>query len=80
MEIITNIPHLPVCLTQQPSLEAIQIRPFRQFPVSRSVVGTMSLSQVNYVEIHADTWDYGFTLWVDGVQFNPCYPITGIEN
>lgn len=56
-----------------------------KFPLSgnsqfgRSVTGSMSLSQVNYVEIHADTWDYGFTLWVDGVQFNPCYPITGIE-
>jgi parallel beta-helix repeat protein len=46
---------------------------------SRSVIGNMSLSQVNYVEFHADTWDYGFTLWVDGVQFNPCDPITGVE-
>lgn len=47
---------------------------------SRSVVGAMSLDQVNYVEIHADTWDYGFTLWVDGVQFEPCSPITAIED
>ena len=44
----------------------------------RSTVGQMSLDQVNYVEFHADTWDYGFTLWVDGVQFNPCSPITGV--
>ena len=47
---------------------------------SRSATGAMSLNQVNYVEIHADTWDYGFTLWVDGVQFQPCSPITGIES
>jgi len=28
-----------------------------------------SLSQVNWVEIHADTWDAGFDLWVDAVSF-----------
>lgn len=28
-----------------------------------------SLSQVNWVEIHADTWDSGFDLWVDAVSF-----------
>ena len=44
----------------------------------RSTVGTMTLDSVNYVEIDADTWDYGFTLWVDGVQFSPCDPVTGI--
>jgi parallel beta-helix repeat protein len=48
-------------------------------PFTRSVVGAMSLDQVNYVEFHADTWDYGFTLWVDGVQFEPCTPIVGID-
>jgi nitrous oxidase accessory protein NosD len=46
---------------------------------SRSAIGTMSLNQVNYVEFHADTWDYGFTIWLDGVQFHPCSPIVGIE-
>lgn len=46
---------------------------------SRTMTGTMSLGQVNYVEFHADTWDYGFTLWVDGVQFEPCSPITGVN-
>jgi nitrous oxidase accessory protein NosD len=46
---------------------------------SRSTTGGMSLSQVNYVEIHADTWDYGFTLWVDGMQFQPCSPVTAVE-
>lgn len=56
-----------------------------QFPLSggpnfsRSTVGNMNLDSVNYVEFHADTWDYGYTLWVDGVQFSPCDPpMTGI--
>ena len=54
-----------------------------KFPLSgglgftRSTSGPMSLNDVNYVEIHADTWDYGFTIWVDGVQFTPCDPVTG---
>ncbi len=46
---------------------------------SRTATGNMSLGQANYVEIHADTWDYGFTLWVDGLQFHPCTPVTGME-
>jgi parallel beta-helix repeat protein len=45
---------------------------------SRSTIGAMTQDQVNYVEIHADTWDYGFTIWVDGVQFFPCDPVTAI--
>ena len=44
----------------------------------RSVLGNMTLTEVNYVEIHADTWDYGYTLWVDGVQFEPCTPTVDI--
>ncbi len=44
----------------------------------RSTVGNMDLSQTNYVEFHADTWDSGFTIWFDGVQFKPCNP-TGID-
>jgi parallel beta-helix repeat protein len=47
---------------------------------TRTEVGTMSLDNVNYVEFDADTWDYGFTLWVDGVQFSPCDPITSVPN
>ena len=42
------------------------------------MVGTMSLDSVNYVEFHADTWDYGYTLWLDGVQFYPCSPVTAV--
>jgi len=56
-----------------------------QFPLSggtnfsRSTVGNMTLDSVNYVEFHADTWDYGYTLWVDGIQFSQCNPpMTGI--
>ncbi len=45
---------------------------------SRTMVGTMSLDNVNYVEFHADTWDYGYTLWLDGVQFQPCSPVTAV--
>jgi len=47
---------------------------------SRSTTGSMTLNQVNYIEIHADTWDYGYTLWVDGVQFEPCSPITAVDD
>lgn len=28
-----------------------------------------SLAQVNWIELHADTWDSGFELWVDAVTF-----------
>jgi hypothetical protein len=47
---------------------------------TRTEIGTMSLDNVNYVEFNADTWDYGFTLWVDGVQFSPCDPVTSVGN
>jgi parallel beta-helix repeat protein len=45
----------------------------------KSEVGHMDLAQTNYVEFHADTWDSGFTIWLDGVQFKPCNP-TGIDD
>jgi len=56
-----------------------------KFPLSgnatfpRSTVGTMSWDEINYVEFWADTWDFGFTLWLDGVQFQDCEPVTAIE-
>lgn len=34
-------------------------------------VGTVSLSEIRAVQIHADTWGAGFTLWLDGVRFEP---------
>ena len=44
----------------------------------RASVGDMTLNNVNYVEFRADTWDFGYTLWLDGVQFRSCNP-TGID-
>ncbi len=37
----------------------------------RAVHGTPSLADVHFVEIHADTWGAGFTMWVDGLGFDP---------
>jgi outer membrane protein assembly factor BamB len=37
----------------------------------RTAVGSPNLAHIQYVEIHADTWDAGFTLWLDGVGFDP---------
>ena len=36
---------------------------------TRSEVGSVSLADIRDIEIHADTWDSGFSLWVDGVSF-----------
>ncbi len=35
----------------------------------RTQVGAVSLSDIDYFEFHADTWDYGFKLWLDGLEF-----------
>jgi hypothetical protein len=40
----------------------------------RTTVGTPSLSDIQHLEIHADTWDFGFTLWADGVGFDLPWP------
>ncbi|MFQ5807326.1 MAG: hypothetical protein ACE5I3_12835, partial [Phycisphaerae bacterium] len=40
----------------------------------RWTFGTPALSEINYIEIHADTWGAGFTLWMDGVCFDPPLP------
>ncbi len=37
----------------------------------RSQQGEVSLEEIVGVEIHADTWGAGFTLWIDGVRFDP---------
>lgn len=37
----------------------------------RRLVGSPELGAIQWFEIHADTWDSGFTLWVDGVRFEP---------
>ncbi len=36
----------------------------------RTEIGTVDVTQINYLEIHADTWDAGFTLWFDGLTFD----------
>ena len=36
----------------------------------RTPIGTPDLSRIQYLEIHADTWGGGFTLWFDGVSFD----------
>ena len=36
---------------------------------NRTTSGTPSLADINQLEIHADTWDYGFSLYLDGVAF-----------
>jgi len=57
---------------------AIPLRGSRTF--HRTEEGFMDLNQVSYVEIHADTWGFGYTLWVDGVQFSDCNPLAGRED
>ncbi len=46
-------------------------------PWSRSAYGDISLSEIAFIEIHADTWEYGFELWIDGVRFNGLF--TGVD-
>jgi hypothetical protein len=41
--------------------------------------GDVSLQEISSVEIHADTWGAGFTLWIDGVRFDPA-PCVGDWN
>jgi hypothetical protein len=35
-----------------------------------AAIGTPDWTRMSTVEIHADTWDFGFTLWFDRVGFN----------
>ena len=42
-------------------------------PWSRTFYGDVSLADISYVEFHADTWEYGFELWIDGVTFTPFF-------
>lgn len=46
-------------------------------PWARTIIGNVSFDDLNYVEIHADTWDFGFELWIDGLTFNTLF--TGLE-
>ncbi|MBN2513602.1 MAG: PQQ-binding-like beta-propeller repeat protein [Sedimentisphaerales bacterium] len=37
---------------------------------NRTSHGLPDISRIQYMEIHADTWDCGFNLWVDDVRFD----------
>lgn len=37
---------------------------------SRAKVGNPNRADIDYIEIHADTWDAGFTVWYDGMAFD----------
>lgn len=37
---------------------------------TRTDVGDPDLRAVNSIQIHADTWDAGFILWIDGLRFD----------
>ncbi len=51
------------------------------WPWTRTTYGDISVDNISYVEIHADTWDYGFELWIDGMTLNPLSTgIADIEN
>lgn len=36
---------------------------------TRTTTGTPNLADVDQIEIHHDTWDYGFRIWIDGLRF-----------
>ncbi len=48
------------------------------YPWSRTTYGNVSFDEISYIEIHADTWEYGFELWIDGVRFNGVF--TNVDN
>lgn len=37
----------------------------------RTVSGTPDITQMRWLELHMDTWEYGFTVWMDGLHFDP---------
>jgi hypothetical protein len=43
-------------------------------PWTLTVTGSPSLSQIDQLEIHHDTWDFGFTLYYDGLGFGSVLP------
>ncbi len=46
----------------------------------RTIVGDVSPSDIRSIEISADTWGAGFTLWIDGVGFDPPLRCAGDVN
>jgi hypothetical protein len=45
---------------------------------TRTVSGSPDISKIQYLEFHADTWGFGFTLWMDGVRFDPQPSAVGV--
>lgn len=47
----------------------------------RTAFGAPDLAHINRLEFHADTWEYGFKYWLDGVRilFNGGPPVTTIQ-
>lgn len=41
---------------------------------TEGVTGAPDLTRINALEIHADTWDSGFVLWLDEIFFDPPPP------
>ncbi|MEN8224010.1 MAG: right-handed parallel beta-helix repeat-containing protein [Bacteroidota bacterium] len=39
------------------------------YSYTKSQIGEVSLDEINYVSVHADTWEFGFDIWLDGVHF-----------
>jgi len=37
----------------------------------RTQLGSPNLADIDWLEIHMDTWDYGFKVWYDGMEFIP---------
>ncbi len=53
------------------ALATIELNPeFTDDGWNRSEFGSPNMAAIKYIEIHADTWDSGFKLWVDGIYFN----------
>lgn len=48
------------------------------FPWARTQEGTPDLANVTGIEIHADTWGYGFRLRVDGVSVGRSLPLLAL--
>jgi hypothetical protein len=46
---------------------------------TRTSRGQVALSDISYVQIHADTWDAGFTLWIDELSFAPTQSVVSEE-
>jgi CARDB len=42
-----------------------------EYEWGRITYGDPDITNIRYLEIHADTWDNGFTLWIDDVFFDP---------